>query len=395
MPIPTPFHPRTSALCTSLLYKEWAGTYAVRSYDTSHEREYFAFRHAAGLLDVTPLYKYEVRGRDAAAFLAHVMVKDLRQLKPGRVTYLCWCDDDGKVVDDGTATRLAADHYRVTAAEPSFAWLVRQSRGFEVGIEDTSREIGALALQGPRSRDVLVAAAGDDLAGLKFFAVAPARIAGVDVHVTRTGYTGDLGYEIWVHRERALDVYDEILRVGGPHRLEPAGLDALDVTRVEAGFLMNGVDYYSAHQCQIESRKSTPYELGLGWTVQLDRDPFIGQAALRAEHARGRARAFVGLVIDWDEFEQLHAGLGIGPQLPTGACRDPVPVFGGAVQVGRATTRAWSPMLKKYLALATVDARSARPGTELQIEATVEFVRSHITATVTDLPFYDPPRKKL
>jgi len=395
MPVPTPFHERTSALCTSLLYKEWAGYYAVKSYDTSLEREYFAIRHSAGLLDVTALYKYEVRGRDAGAFLSHVMVKDLRALKPGRVTYLCWCDDDGKVVDDGTVTRLAEERYRVTAAEPSFTWLRRQARGFAVTIEDVSSELGTLALQGPRARDILKdAARGIDMDGLKFFAAAPASIAGVDVHITRTGYTGDLGYEVWVPAHGALAVYDQIMRAGHPHRIEPAGLDALDLTRVEAGFIMNGVDYHSAHQVPLESRKSTPFELGLAWTVQLDREPFIGQAALVAEKQRGPARALVGLVYDWDEYEALFAAIGLGPSVPLGTCRDPVPVYDDGGQVGRASSRAWSPILKKYLALATVQARCAAPGTRLRIEVTVEYERKQIAATVTPTPFFDPPRKK-
>jgi aminomethyltransferase len=395
VPVPTPFHQRTAALCSSLLYKEWAGYYAVRSYDTTLEREYFAIRHSAGLLDVTALYKYEVRGPDAGAFLSYVMVKDLRKLRPGRVTYLCWCDDDGKVVDDGTATRMAADHVRVTAAEPCYAWLVRHARGFAVSIEDVSARLGTLALQGPRSREILRGAAtGIDMDGLKFFAAAPAAIAGVPVHITRTGYTGDLGYEVWVANDGALAVYDAILEAGQPHRMEPAGLDALDVTRVEAGFIMNGVDYHSAHQVPLESRKSTPYELGLGWTVELDREPFIGQAALRAEKQRGRARALVGLVYDWDEYEALFAAIGLGPSVPAGACRDPVPVFDDGGQVGRASTRAWSPILKKYLALATVDARCAAPGTRLRIEVTVEYQRKMIGAIVTPTPFFDPPRKK-
>ncbi len=395
MPVPTPFHERTSALCTSLLYKEWAGYYAVKSYDTSLEREYFAIRHSAGLLDVTALYKYEVRGRDAGGFLSHVMVKDLRALKPGRVTYLCWCDDDGKVVDDGTVTRLAEDRYRVTAAEPSYTWLCRQARGFAVAIEDVSRELGTLALQGPRARDILKdASRGVDMDGLKFFAAAPATIAGQDIHITRTGYTGDLGYEIWVPAAGALAVYDEVMRAGRAHRIEPAGLDALDVTRVEAGFIMNGVDYYSAHQVPLESRKATPFELGLAWTVQLEREPFIGQAALLAEKQRGPARALVGLVYDWDEYESLFAAIGLGPSVPQGTSRDPVPVYDDSGQVGRASSRAWSPILKKYLALATVQTRCAAPGTRLHIEVTVEYERKQIAAMVTPTPFFDPPRKK-
>ena len=395
MPIPSPFHSRTSSLCTSLLWKDWAGHYAVRSYDTHLDREYFAIRHAAGLLDVTPLYKYEVHGPDAAALLAHVTVRDIRKLQNGRVTYLCWCDHDGKVVDDGTISRLEAEYFRVTAAEPAGAWLQRHARSFQVVIEDSTSRLGALALQGPRSREILNGLTEVDMNRLKFFRVVRTRVAGADAWVSRTGYTGDLGYEIWVERGDALRVWDAIVEAGRPHRLLPAGLDALDVTRVEAGFLMNGVDYFSANHCLIEARKSTPYELGLGWTVQLDREPFIGQAALRAEKARGRRWAFVGLVYEWDELEAQFAEFDLPPQLPYGAWRTAVPVYArGGGQVGQATSGAWSPTLKKNLALASVRAEHGAPGTRLQIEMTVEYQRRKVTATVVKTPFFNPERKR-
>ena len=395
MPIPTPFHPRTSRLCTSMFWKEWAGYHAVRSYDTCHEREYFALRHAAGLIDVTPLYKYEVRGPDAGAFLARVMVRDLRRLKVGRVTYLCWCDDDGKVVDDGTVSRLAKEHYRVTAAEPAFAWLTRCLRGERVTVEDSSRRLAALALQGPTSRALLEELTDADLSALRFFRVTQAKIDDVEVDLSRTGYTGDLGYEIWVPAEGALRVWDALVAAGRPYRLEPAGLDALDVARVEAGFIMNGVDYFSAQLCLIESRKSTPYELGLGRAVKLDREPFIGKAALAAERRQGTRRRLVGLEYDWDEYEALFAEFGLPPHVPSGAWRDAVPVYDpDGRQVGQATSGAWSPILKSNLALATVDARHGEIGTPLAVEVTAEYQRRRIAATVVGTPFFDPERKR-
>jgi len=378
-----------------MLWKEWAGYYAVRSFDTSHEREYFAIRHAAGLLDVTPLYKYEVYGRDAGAFLARTMVRDVRKLKIGQVSYLCWCDDEGKVVDDGTVSRLEQDYYRVTAAEPTRSWFERHAHGYDLAIEDSSERLGALALQGPRSREILNGVSDRNLDDLRFFTVTRAKIDGVDVHVSRTGYTGDLGFEIWVAREQALRVWDAIMEAGQAHRIQPAGLDALDVTRLEAGFIMNGVDYHSAHHCMIESRKSSPYEIGLGWTVKLNRDPFVGQAALKAEKAREPRWAMVGLQLDWDEYESLFADYGLPPQVPAGAWRDPVPVFdSGGRQVGRATSGVWSPMLKSNLALASVEAAFRSPGTQLRIEVTVEYERRWVTAVVSKTPFFDPPRKR-
>ncbi len=378
-----------------MAWKDWAGYFAVRSYDVSHEREYYAYRHAAGLLDVTPLFKYEVRGRDAARFLSLVMVRDITKLKAGRVTYLCWCDDDGKVVDDGTVSRLDEDWFRVTAAEPALAWLQRHARSFRVTLEESSTRIGALALQGPRSREILGQVVRGGVQDLKFFSIARTRLAGADVWVSRTGYTGDLGYEIWMEPDDALGVYDAIMEAGRPHRILPAGLDALDVTRIEAGFIMNGVDYFSANHCAIESRKSTPYEINLGWTVNLERDPFIGQRALQEERRKGSEWHFVGLVYDWDEYEAVFAEFGLPPQVPVGAWRTPVPVYDSrGRQVGKASSGAWSPTLKKNLALASVRAPWAAPGTRLRIEVTAEYERRQITATVAKPPFFDPERKK-
>ncbi|MEE8468646.1 MAG: aminomethyltransferase family protein [Planctomycetota bacterium] len=395
MPIPSPFHERTFALCTSLRWKDWSGYYAVCSYDTGHEREYFAFRHAAGLIDVTPLFKYEVRGPDAGDFLAHVMVKDVRKLKVGQATYLCWCDEQGWMVDDGTVTRLAEDSYRVTAAEPSWAWLQRYRRGYDVELEDSTARIGALSIQGPRSRDILKDCSDANLDDLGFFHGTRAQLDDLDVWISRTGYTGDLGYEVWIDADRALPLWDALMAAGHSHGLEAAALDAMDVTRIEAGFIMNGVDYFSAHHCMIDSRKSTPYEMGLGWTVQLDREPFIGQAALRAEKERGPERRFVGLVLDWDEFEALYAEHDLPPEVCSAAWRDGVPVYDKhGRHVGKATSGAWSPLLKKNLALADLETSAAAIGTQLDFEVTVEYQRRTVTATVTKKPFYDPARKR-
>jgi aminomethyltransferase len=377
------------------LYKDWAGYYTVCSYDTCHEREYYALRNAAGLIDVSPLHKYEVHGKDAAGLLSRVMVKDISKLQVGRCTYLCWCDDHGKVLDDGTVSRLDDTYFRITAAEPTYSWLMRQSRRFDVTIEDSTDRLGTLSLQGPYSREILKQVSDADLDSLRYFGVTRAKLYGADVLISRTGYTGDLGYEVWVDREQALEVYDAIIAAGRNYRLQPVGLDAMDITRIEAGYIMNGVDYFSANSCLIESRKSTPYEIGLGWTVDLDRDPFIGQDALKAEKANGSVWATVGLVYDWPEFERLFAGFGLPPQLPGGAWRSAVPVYDrNGRQVGQGTSGAWSPLLKENLALATVKSSHAEPGTVLQIEVTVEFERRRVPAIVTKTPFFDPPRKR-
>ncbi|MCH7547191.1 MAG: aminomethyl transferase family protein, partial [Planctomycetes bacterium] len=327
MPIESPFHPRTSRLCTSLRYKDWSGYHAVCRYDTYHEREYFAFRHAAGLIDVTPLFKYNVHGPDTAAFLSHIMVKNIAKLKLGQVTYCCWCDDRGKLLDDGTVWRLEDTYFRVTAAEPSLAWFEKNKRGYDVTIEDVTDRLGALSLQGPTSREILKNASDANLDELKFFRLTPATIDGFDVIITRTGYTGDLGYEIWVENENACKLHDALMDAGKHHGIEPAGLDAMDITRVEAGFIMNGIDYYSANHCLIDKRMSTPYEASLGWTVNLKRDPFIGQEALKLEKQQGPKREFVGLVLDWDEYETLQAAQGLPPEICSEAWRESRPVY--------------------------------------------------------------------
>jgi aminomethyltransferase len=395
MPIGTPFHARTSELCTSLFYKDWAGYYTVCSYDTCHEREYYALRNAAGLIDVSPLFKYEVYGKDAAAFLSRVMVKNVSELDVGRCAYLCWCDDHGKVLDDGTVFRLDETHFRIAAAEPTYAWLLRQARRFDVDIEDSSDRFGTLSLQGPTSRDILKNVSDANLDNLPYFRLTNAKLDNVDVVISRTGYTGDLGYEVWVERDKAIKVYDAIMAGGRDFRIQPVGLDAMDITRIEAGYIMNGVDYFSANACLIESRKSTPYEIGLGWTVDLERGPFIGQAALEVEKARGSEWASVGLVYDWPAFERLFAEFGLPPQLPGGAWRSAIPTYNEkGKQVGQATSGAWSAILKDNLALATVKSAYAKPGTVLQIEVTVEYERRRVPAIVTKTPFFDPPRKK-
>lgn len=395
MPVPTPFHPRTSALCESYLWKDWGGYHAVRSFDTYFEREYFAFRHAAGLIDVTALYKLEVRGPDAGAFLSRMTVRDAAKIAAGRVVYCCWCDEAGEMIDDGTILRFDEEHFRVTSTEPPYAWFQRHAGGYRVEITDVTDRVAALSLQGPTSRDLLAGVVEGPVADLKFFRFTPGRLAGKPVLVSRTGYTGDLGYEIWAGNEDALAVWDALAEAGPDFGMLPAGLDAMDMTRIEAGFLLNGVDYYAAHHCFIESRKSSPYEMGLGWMVKLDRDPFLGQQALQAEKEEGSPRAFVGLEVDWVEVEALFARVGLPPEVHRGGWRDPVPVYNkSGRQVGYATSGSWSPILKKNLALATVESAYRKAGTELEMEVTVEYRRERATARVAKKPFFDPERKR-
>jgi len=398
MPVPSPFHERTSKLCTSFRWKDWSGYAAVCSYDTTHDREYFAFRESAGLLDVSPLFKYEVYGPDAAALLSRMMVRDVSKLKVGRVGYSCWCDDHGKVIDDGTVTRWDEDYYRVTAADPTLHWLQVVGRGMRVTVEDSSSRIAVVALQGPRSREVLRAACDADMDALKFFGATRAKLDGLDVWITRTGYTGDLGYEVWVEKAHAHRLWDALMDAGRPHGIAAAGLDALDVSRIEAGFILLGVDYFSAPKVVLESRKSTPAEAGLGWLVDFERPRFpnfVGRPALEAEKKRGAAWALVGLEVAWEALEALYESFSLPPNLPATARRDGLPVYDeDGKHVGKVTSHTWSPILKKYIALTTVRAEHATPGTVLQMEHTVEFERRKVPAKVVKTPFFDPERKR-
>jgi aminomethyltransferase len=323
-----------------------------------------------------------------------MMVRDVAKLAVGRVGYSCWCDDAGKVIDDGTIARLDEDHFRVTAADPTLHWLQTLARGLRVTLEDSSARLAALALQGPTSRDVLRAASDADLDALRFFGVVTARIDGLDVWISRTGYTGDLGYEVWVERGGALRLWDALVSAGAPHGITPAGLDALDMARIEAGFVLLGVDYFSAPKVVLEARKSTPYELGLGWTVHLDRGPFIGRDALAAEKARGSAWALVGLEVSWEALEALYESYSLPPNLPPRASREGLPAYADERQVGKVTSHTWSPILKKYIALASVEAAYAEAGSVLEMEHTVEFERRRVPATVVETPFFDPERKR-
>lgn len=396
MPIQTPFFERTSALCTSMKYKEWAGYYAVCSYDTIHDPEYYAFRNSAGLLDVTPLFKYRVKGPDAAAFLSRIMVRNISKLEVGRVSYCCWCDDKGKVVDDGTVMRRAEHEFFVTSADPCFSWFSRFMRGYNVELTEISDQIAGLALQGPTSRDILKQVCDADLDALKFFATRKANAGGFEIYVSRTGYTGDLGYELWVENQHALKLWDAVMAAGKNYDIRPAGLDALDNTRVEAGLILKDVDYFNSLHALIDDRTSSPYEISLGWTVDLKRDPFNGQAALQAEKQRGSKWAIVGLDIDWPELEELYYKRGLPPVVGSHAWRSSIPIYTSIdkeTQAGYATSGTWSPILKKNIALATVEKKYDKPGAKLQIEVSVEHKKHTVTATVTKTQFYNPERK--
>lgn len=393
MPVGSAFHARTLQLCESLNYRDWAGYYAVSAYETHHEHEYNAIRNACALIDISPLYKYLLTGPDAVRLVNRLITRDASRLSIGQVYYTPWCDDDGKVIDDGTVTRLSEQVFRWTAADPNLRWFSENASGLKVAIEDASESVAALALQGPTSARLLRDVCDADLSALKYFRATSGRIAGVPVDVSRTGYTGDLGYEVWMPWDSALQVWDALVTAGQAFDLHPTGMLALDVARIEAGLLLIDVDFHSSRKALIETQKYSPYELGLGRLVDLKKGPFVGRSALAEEVRRGIARQIVGLEIDWTEVEQLYEAVGLPPTAPAATSRVAVPVYKGRQQVGRATSTTWSTTLKKLIVLATIDAPHDAIGTRLEMEMTVEAVRHRATATVVPTPFFNPPRK--
>jgi aminomethyltransferase len=395
VPIGTAVHDRTFKLCESLNFREWSGYYAVSVYEMHHEHEYNAIRNSSALIDVSPLYKYRVTGKDATKFVNRVITRDIQKVSVGQVIYCCWCDEEGKVIDDGTITRLDENDYRWTAADPSLRWFRQNALGLQVSIEDISAEVAALALQGPTAGRLLMSLVGPEIANLKYFRFTRAKIAGVDVDISRTGYTGDLGYEIWMPWNEAPQVWDALMAEGRQFDIHPAGMLALDVARIEAGLILIEVDFFSSKKAMIEAQKYSPYEIGLGRLVNLNKEYFIGRAALEEENRRGPQRALVGLDIDWPDIENLYDSIGLAPQVASTASRVAVPVYAahGRRQAGKATSTTWSPTLKKMIALASVDRDHSANGTELRIEITVEAVRHNGRAIVRELPFFNPARK--
>ena len=390
----SPFFERTSKLNESQEWRRWSGYLSATNYELTHDNEYFAIRTKAALLDITPLYKYLIQGPDTQRFLDRLVTRNINICKVGQVMYTPWCDEDGKVIDDGTVQRLSERKFRKTSAEPNLEWLEYNAAGMDLTISDDSVNTAALAIQGPNSRDILNAVSSDSLNNLKFFWMMNTNFGDIPVSISRTGYTGDLGYEIWMDPNDALFIWDLLMEKGKPYGITPTGLQALDIARIEAGLILLDVDYISSRHAIIESRKSSPFELGLGWTVKMKKKYFIGKQALEREITRGPEWEFVGIEIQWTELENHYRNVGLAPGLPSTAWRNSTPLYYNHEQVGYATSGAWSPILKRYIALAHVKSIYAIEGTELQFELKVEHFRKLTTAKVVKTPFFDPERKR-
>ncbi len=390
----SPFFERTSKLNESQEWKRWGGYLSATNYELTHDNEYFAIRTKAALIDITPLKKYIIEGLDAQRFLDRLVTRNISICKIGQVMYTPWCDEDGKVIDDGTIQRLSKNKFRITSAEPNLEWLKLNAIDMNLSITDDSYTTAALALQGPSSRFILNKIASDSLDDLNYFWMIDTTFGDIPVSISRTGYTGDLGYEIWINSQDALSVWDLLLKEGKLYGITPTGLHALDIARIEAGLILLDVDYISSRHAIIESQKSSPYELGLDWTVKMKKKDFIGKQALEVEADRGPQWSFVGIEIQWDELEQHYRSAGLAPGLPCTAWRTSTPLYKGNEQVGYATSGAWSPILKRYIALAHIKSEFASEGFTLQFELKVEHFRKLTTAQVVKTPFFDPERKR-
>jgi len=390
----SPFAKRTSVLNQSQEWRRWGGYLAATQYELHHENEYFAIRTKAALLDISPLYKYSLKGPDAQSFLDKLVTRNIQGCNIHQVMYTPWCNEYGKVIDDGTVQHIGENSFLLTSAEPNISWLLENSKGMNLIIKDESQSIAALALQGPNARKILNSLSIEPLNNLKFFWLTHTKLENIPVTISRTGYTGDLGYEIWLNPSDAIPLWDTLMDAGEPYGITPTGLQALDIARIEAGLILLDVDYISSRHALIDTRKSSPFELGLGWAVKSKKTDFIGKKALLKEKNSQGLWKFCGIEIQWGALESKYKKIGLPPSLPTTAWRTSTPLFSKNKQIGYATSGCWSPLLKRYIALAHIEEKYATVGSIIDFELTVEHYRHRTPATIVETPFYNPERKR-
>jgi glycine cleavage system T protein (aminomethyltransferase) len=393
----TPFHERTSTLNETGLWSHWSGHLAAHRYQMSDKFEYFAVRNSAGIFDSSPLYKYRIHGPDAERFLAGVLARDIRACQPGHAQYTIWCDDRGFVVEDGVILRHGPAEFLLTAAEPNLAYFADLIGRDDVRIEEVSHDYATLAVQGPRSRD-LVARLVADAATIPYFGLTGGKIAGSPVTVSRTGYSGDLGFEIWIQTPDALKVWDTVWDSVAGHGVLPFGLDALEMLRIEAGLLLLDVDFGSSRYAWTDEDRSTPFEIGLGWMLRdlaHDDRAFIGRRALEREIADGTSRwRFTGLVLDWEDYDRIYNGAGLIPPKDHTPIVEELFVYDDEIrQVGYSTSFMYSPMLQRHIAMARVRPELAKPGSEVRLEVDVNHKYEYVKARTARMPLYAPARK--
>ena len=392
----TPFHPRLSELNASGLYTHWQGHLSALRYSHAPKNEYFAVRNSVGVFDTSPLYKYWIRGRDAERFLAGVVIRDIRTCKPGRAHYTIWCDDRGYVMEDGVIFRHSDNEFLMTAARPNLGYLESLKGRLEVTFEDVTSEYGMLAIQGPRSREVLSQLTGD-VDNLKFFELTQTKIGSAPATLSRTGYTGDLGYELTVPTDDAVSVLDAVLEAGQGRGIRPFGEEALNMLRIEAGLPLVDIDFHNSRLVTVDADRVTPKELGMAWMLRdLDGDrPFIGRAAIRREIAEQTSRwASVAVVVDWEHWNRLYRDAGL---LPT-KDEHPLPYESmlyddDRAEAGYVTSFMYSPVLQRHIGLARVKPSLAKPGSRVHIEIAINHHNTTVAAQTARLPLFNPERK--
>ncbi len=377
----TAFHVRTAAANLLNQWNSWKGyTTADAYYDP--ELEYFACRNATGVFDICPMTKYRITGPDAQAYLDRLVTRDMSKVKPGRVAYAVWCNDAGKVIDDGTIFHLSEGDYRLCSYGRHAAWFTASAIGFDVNVVDETDDVAALAVQGPTSCAVLKSLGLPKIEELKPFGLTHFGFGGAELMVSRTGFTGDLGYELWIHPGLAVTLWDDLFEAGRLHGIQPIGSQALEMTRIEAGFLQAEVDFLPADLIVRGGRSRSPYELGLDWLVDLSKSNFNGRKALLKEKER-QSWQWRLVKLDLEGNKPAHSSY----------------VYAGQnKQVGFVTSALWSPVSKKNIALANVEAKYANNSSDLHAEIyyqrELHWSRVMAKCTVVDAPFWDPPRKK-
>lgn len=392
----TPFYDRTSVLNQTGLWEHWSGYLSAKQYHLSEKLEYFAVRTAAGVYDTSPLFKYRIHGKDAETFLAGVLARDIRRCRPGRAQYTIWCDGDGYVIEDGMIFRSSETEFLLTAAEPNHAYFEDLIGHAAVEIEDVSEQIASFAFQGPKSKTILSSIA-PDIDGLRPFDLTETKFDGTPVTVSRTGFTGDLGYEVWAPADDALDVWDTVFEAGEGYGVLPFGETALIMTRIEAGLLLINADFGSSRYAWTDGGRSTPLELGLSWMfrdIDKDQRPFVGREAVRRELARGPRWNLVGLVLDWREWDDTYKGAGyVPPKDHTPLAEETVLFDKNGDRVGFATSFMYSPMVQRHIAIAQVVPHLSAIGSEVEYEVTIDHELRYVKAAVTKMPFYEPAHK--
>ena len=378
----TPFYERMVELDTLNNWHEWKG-YSTPDALYCPETEYFAIRNATAVFDLTPMTKYRIKGPDALAYLNRLVTRDMAKIKPGRVAYAVWCDDLGQVLDDGTIFHLREGDYRLCSQERQYDWLLASALGFDVSIVEETAEVAGLAVQGPTSYSVLTKMGLDGLGELKPFGLMHFEFDGAELMVSRTGFTGDLGYELWIEPGKAELLWDDLFAAGQLHGIRAIGVHALEMSRVEAGYLAAFQDFLPAKPTVRTGRTRSPMELGLEWLVDFKKSNFNGRRALAEEKRRGSTWRLVKLDIEGNKAAH-HSYIFAKSK-------------NNRKEIGFVTSAVWSPVTKQNVAIGTVRMPHGAVGTDIWVEIfyqrEMHWNRTMAKATVVDKPFWFPPRR--